>query len=217
MGDGHLKLPVTKFMLQEFMSICSAAAGSGLPHSGSVSRESALFFFGERVGKEERGLRSSNARLALIRTKLNFGSEGHLRGDGQWLSPLPFHIYKVTGNIKARYLLLGLVDNIVPPCDANCDCRTLQTWEDRRIGLDHLKIFAMKNFSGTPDETYVIRQIVENAKVLRKVSLVFSVGANPTEEFLYNLHTLAPSSCIVRNALFLKLIYLSALRNLVDE
>ncbi|TVU38736.1 hypothetical protein EJB05_12121, partial [Eragrostis curvula] len=38
-------------------------------------------------------------------------------------------------------------ENIGPSCDANCDCRTLQAWGDRRVGLDYLKRFAIKKWN----------------------------------------------------------------------
>ncbi|TVU38747.1 hypothetical protein EJB05_12133, partial [Eragrostis curvula] len=60
-----------------------------------------------------------------------------------------FAIKKVSGtgdeiyfirDIVANAKTLRKVDNIIPSWDANCDCRTLQTWGDRKISLHYLKL-----------------------------------------------------------------------------
>ncbi|KAG0545284.1 hypothetical protein BDA96_02G347900 [Sorghum bicolor] len=80
------------------------------------------------------------------------------------------------------------------PCPSNCNCRQLSVWTDNAINLDSLEWLAMFEFRATQDERSFIYYIMRNAKHLRKVSILFSLGANPTRRFFRKLCKLSTSS-----------------------
>jgi hypothetical protein len=55
----------------------------------------------------------------------------------------------------------------------------------------------MKKYGGTEEETTLLYSIVTNAKTLRNVSIVFSMGVRAPQMFLYTLYKLAPSDCAI--------------------
>ncbi|CAD6223568.1 unnamed protein product [Miscanthus lutarioriparius] len=80
------------------------------------------------------------------------------------------------------------------PCASNCNCRQLSVWTDKAINLDSLECVAMYEFRATQDERSFIYYIMRNAKRLRKVSILFSLGANPTRRVFHKLCKLSASS-----------------------
>ncbi|KAG0545285.1 hypothetical protein BDA96_02G348000, partial [Sorghum bicolor] len=80
------------------------------------------------------------------------------------------------------------------PYPSNCNCRQLSVWTDNAITLDSLEWVAMYEFHATQDERSFIYYIMRNAKRLRKVSILFSLGVNPTRRFFHKLCKL----CIIR-------------------
>nr|TKW35186.1 hypothetical protein SEVIR_2G355400v2 [Setaria viridis] len=81
------------------------------------------------------------------------------------------------------------------PCTSDCNCRQLSIWRDKGVDLISLEWVVMYGFSETQDEKSFIYYIMRKAKGLRRVSLVLSVGVNPTRRFLRKLCTLSMSGC----------------------
>ena len=82
-------------------------------------------------------------------------------------------------------------------CEPNCTCRQPPNWRDQEISLGSLEELSIEGFGGTYDEKQLVLFIVENSKVLRKVSLVSSVNLHSYKSFLDNLRQLCTSDCTI--------------------
>ncbi|KAF8664405.1 hypothetical protein HU200_054577 [Digitaria exilis] len=84
------------------------------------------------------------------------------------------------------------------PCASDCNCRQVTIWRDKGVNLIPLEWVIMYEFSGSHDEnSFIYYIILRNAKALRRVSIVFSAGVEPTRRFLRKLHKLSAPGCAV--------------------
>uniref|UniRef100_A0A0D3GS62 FBD domain-containing protein n=1 Tax=Oryza barthii TaxID=65489 RepID=A0A0D3GS62_9ORYZ len=112
------------------------------------------------------------------------------------LAPTIVHLLKKSRWIK-RFSLKICPKKIHIQCEPNCTCRQPPNWRDQEISLGSLEELSIEGFGGTYDEKQLVLFIVENSKVLRKVSLVSSVNLHSYKSFLDNLRQLCTSDCTI--------------------
>uniref|UniRef100_A0A0E0Q9L6 Uncharacterized protein n=1 Tax=Oryza rufipogon TaxID=4529 RepID=A0A0E0Q9L6_ORYRU len=112
------------------------------------------------------------------------------------LAPTIVHLLKKSRWIKRFSLEICPKKNHIQ-CEPNCTCRQPPNWRDQEISLGSLEELSINGFGGTYDEKQLVLFIVENSKLLRKVSLVSSVNLHSYKSFLDNLRQLCTSDCTI--------------------